>query len=287
MAMEASALAQDDARSKLLIPEGGGLGTEVGHFPRGAPGTSTGSPIAYGANWGDIYAGVGYQTPIRYSNDSDGSVTLGMGFLNSSDFVGLDVAVTSLSTIRSGFGDRMGLSAKVHRLLGDNWGIAAGVTNIYLSKQPADSKTSYYGVVSKVFDLTDTPFKALTLSVGAGNEDFRMEKDIRNNNETIGVFGSAALRIWDQLALIVDRPRSASGISRRSSSTGRDRISTSVFRSSRSRISRSSSRLPSSTSPDRPAPSAPRRPPARASAWAPAWRSGSSLTHAIHDLEIS
>src|ERR1035437_336433 len=206
MAMASSALAQDDARSKLLIPEGGGLGTEVGNFPRGAPGTSTGSPIAYGANWGDIYAGVGYQTPIRYSNDSDGSVTLGMGFLNSSDFVGLDVAVTSLSTIRSGFGDRMGLSAKVHRLLGDNWGIAAGVTNIYLSKQPADSKTSYYGVVSKVFDLTDTPFKALTLSVGAGNEDFRMEKDIRNNNETIGVFGSAALRIWDQLALIVDWP---------------------------------------------------------------------------------
>ena len=191
MVLASSARAQDDARAKLLIPEGGGLASEVGHFPRGAPGTSTGSPIAYGANWGDLYGGAGFETPSRYSGSPDGAVTVGLGFLNSSDFVGLDVAVTSLSTVRTGFGKRMGLGAKLHRLLPDNWGIAAGVTGIYLNDAPVGAKPSVYGVISKVFDLEDTPFKALTLSAGAGNENFRLETDIRNNNQTIGAFGSA------------------------------------------------------------------------------------------------
>jgi hypothetical protein len=206
MVLTSSARAQDDARARLLIPEGGGLASEVGHFPRGAPGTSTGSPIAYGANWGDLYGGAGFETPSRYVGGSDGAVTVGLGFLNSSNVVGLDVAITSLSSVNTGFGKRMGLGAKLHRLLPDNWGIAAGVTGIYLNNMPVDAKASVYGVVSKVFDLQDTPFKALTLSAGAGNENFRLQKDIRNNNQTFGAFGSVALRVWDPLAVIVDWP---------------------------------------------------------------------------------
>jgi hypothetical protein len=210
MTMASPALAQDDARARLLIPELS-LTSEVGRFPRGAPGTSTGSPIAYGANWGDVYGGAGFQTPARYSGLSDGSVTVGMGFANAGDIVGLDVGLTALSTARDGFGRRMGLSAKLHKLLPDNWGIAAGVTNIYLNGQTNEVglKPSLYGVVSKVWDLQDTwlsGFKGLTLSAGAGNQDFRLEQDIRNNTKTIGAFGSAALRVWDQLALIVDWP---------------------------------------------------------------------------------
>jgi hypothetical protein len=210
VALASSALAQgDDARERLLIKEDAGIGSEVGHFPRGAPGTSTGSPIAFGANWGDVYAGASLQAPIRYSNASDGALTVGMGFANAADIVGIDVGLTALSTVRSGVGNRMGLSAKVHKLFGDNWGVAIGVENIYLNNKPVDGNASVYGVVSKVFGLEGTfmsDFRSLTLSAGAGNEDFRLERDVRAGNKTVAAFGSAALRIWDQLSLIVDWP---------------------------------------------------------------------------------
>jgi hypothetical protein len=210
MAFASSALAQD-ARQKLMIDDSNGLGTEVGHFPRGAPGTSTGSPIAYGANWGDVYAGAGLQAPIRYSNASDGSLTVGMGFGNAKDLVGLDVGLNLLSTVRSGVGNRMSIGGKLHKLFGDGWGIAVGAQGIYLGTKPLDSdgNASIYGVVSHVWDLQGTwfsDFKSLTLSAGAGNEGFRLEQDIRTNNKTVGAFGSAALRLMDQIAVIVDWP---------------------------------------------------------------------------------
>jgi hypothetical protein len=209
MAMASSALAQDDAREKLKIPEVAGLTSEVGHFPRGAPGTSTGSPIAFGANWGDIYAGAGLQAPIRYSNASDGGVTVGMGFANAVEYVGIDVGLTALSTVRSGVGNRMGLSVKLHKIFGHNWGVGVGIENIYLSNKPVDGNASVYGVISKVVDLSGTwmsDFRSLTLSAGVGNEDFRLEQDVRSGNKTVAVFGSAALRIFEPLSLIVDWP---------------------------------------------------------------------------------
>jgi hypothetical protein len=213
MMTASSALAQggadDAAREKLLIRDDAGMAGEVGHFPRGAPGTSTGSPISFGANWGDVYAGAGLQAPIRYSGASDGTLAVGMGFANAMDVVGIDVSLTALSTVRSGFTNRMGLNVKVHKIFAENWGIAVGASSIYLNNKPTDGNASLYGVVSKVFGLENSwasDFKSLTLSAGAGNEGFRLEKDIRNNNQTIGVFGSAALKMWDQLAVIVDWP---------------------------------------------------------------------------------
>lgn len=208
MTIASSALAQDDARAKLMITDAG-LGSEVGHFPRGAPGTSTGSPIAFGANWGDVYVGAGVQAPIRYSTASDGGATVGMGFANANDYVGLDVGLSFLSTVRSGLTNRMGLSVKAHKILAGNWGIAVGVENIYITNQPTDANPSVYAVISKVVDLNGTflsDFKSLTLSAGAGNEDFRLEKDVRAGSKTIAAFGSAALRIWDQVSVIVDWP---------------------------------------------------------------------------------
>jgi len=44
------------AKFRLPVPEVG-LATETGRFPRGAPGTSSGSPIAFGANWNDAFIG--------------------------------------------------------------------------------------------------------------------------------------------------------------------------------------------------------------------------------------
>ena len=200
------AFAQDMRdRLKLTIPEG--ISSEVAHFPRGAPGTSTGSPIAFGAGFHDFFVGVGLQSPVRYGADADGGATVGFGLGDARDVIGFEVAINALSTVRSGIGNRVGFGGKAHKLFDGNWGIAVGVMNIVANKAADDGNPSVYGAVSKVVDLKGTSlgmFKSLTLTGGAGNEGFRIEKDIRNNNSTIGFFGSAALRVHEQVSVIGD-----------------------------------------------------------------------------------
>jgi hypothetical protein len=204
-AIGSPAFAQDDARARLLIPDSG-LVTEVGHFPRGAPGTSTGSPIGFGADWGDIYLGFGFQAPARFAGPPDGSATIGLGFGDAEDLVGLDVGFTSLSTVRTALGHRMAVSGKLHKDLPRHWGLAVGVTTVYLNDRPPGTAPSLYGVISKLWDLPGTGNEALTLSVGAGTGDFRLEPDILSDRQTVGVFGSLSLRMSDQFAVIVDWP---------------------------------------------------------------------------------
>src|SRR5262245_58295791 len=40
---------------------------------RGSPGSSAGSTGAWGAGWGDVFFGVGFQERARYTNKPDGS----------------------------------------------------------------------------------------------------------------------------------------------------------------------------------------------------------------------
>ena len=49
---------------------------------RGQPGSSSGTSSAWGAEWGDVFAGVGYQNRTRFSNINDGSVSAGFGLGN-------------------------------------------------------------------------------------------------------------------------------------------------------------------------------------------------------------
>lgn len=208
IALSSTAFAQGDMRSRMTINMPAGLGSEIGHFPRGAPGTSTGSPIAFGANFHDLYFGLGYQAPLRYSNDADGGLSLGAGLGNSTTALGLDVTVNALSTVRSGVGNRMGLGAKVHRIIDGTWGVAFGMQGLLLNgKRPDDPDASFYGVVSRVINLNGSQqgmFEALTLSFGAGNKAFRTERDIAKNSNNLGYFGSVALRVASYMSVITD-----------------------------------------------------------------------------------
>ena len=89
--LASGALAQGDMRDRLKLRIPTGLAAEPGHFPRGAPGTSSGSPIAFGAQLHDAFVGVGYQSPVRYSDDADGGMTLGFGVGNATDNLGLEI----------------------------------------------------------------------------------------------------------------------------------------------------------------------------------------------------
>src|SRR5438477_7269286 len=88
-----------------------------------SPGTSSGTPTAYGAEWGDVFFGAGFQARTRYSGSEslrkrmDGAVVGGVGLGNSRNALGIELAYTSFSTVRSGFFRTSSFSFKVHRVL--------------------------------------------------------------------------------------------------------------------------------------------------------------------------
>ncbi len=195
------------AKFRLPVPEVG-LATETGRFPRGAPGTSSGSPIAFGANWNDAFIGGGLQAPVRYSanGDADGSVSMGFGLGNASDIAGVEVAINALSTVRSGVGNRVGLGFKAHKILANNWGVALGMQGVQLNSN-ADDRNSIYGVVTKAFSLEGTAlsqFQGFTWSGGIGTEAFQTAGNLNSGKHGVGIFTSAALRVNDASSVILD-----------------------------------------------------------------------------------
>jgi hypothetical protein len=197
--------------STILQPE---------QFFRGAPGTNTGSVMAFGPNWGDAYIGGSYQNQTRGVYNSatkttsanrsyDGSVSAGFGLGNSRDAVALEVDITSLSTFHSGFFNRTAFSFKLNRMLDDYSAIAVGVENGFIAgPSPTDGTASWYAVASRVFLLpgasSNDVFKAVTASFGLGNGRFRFIQDVATNKSTVNAFASAALLIVDQVSVIAD-----------------------------------------------------------------------------------
>ena len=207
-------------RARFLLPVNDiGKVVAPGGFWRGAPGTNTGSPLAFGPSWGDAFVGAGYQNSTRgvknpstlaFSDNgkNDGSVSAGMGFGDAKDAVGLEAVVTSLSTVRSGFFNRTAFSFKVHRLLDATSAIALGVENAFIAGGgKSDGTSSVYAVASKVFFIPANStglFKAVTISGGVGNGRFRFINDVIKDKSTVNVFGAGSVMVNDMFSAIAD-----------------------------------------------------------------------------------
>lgn len=162
------------------------------------PGISTASPAAFGANWGQFFFGGGYQNRTRGTQVSDGSVSAGLGFGDSQKYVGLEAIVSLLDL--SGF-NRGSVNLKLHRNLPSGFAVGVGREGTLVWGLPTDS-ASWFGAVSKIFFLSDETkwFSALTFTIGAGNGRF----NVNNNINQIGFFGTAAVRVKEPVAIILD-----------------------------------------------------------------------------------
>lgn len=172
----------------------------------GAPGSSSGSPTAFGADWGRVFAGFGFQERTRYTDESDGSLSVGIGLGDAQRVVGVEVTAAALSLLGDDAFERGGISFKVHRLLPNDFAVAAGVENLIVWGD-TDAGSSGYGVVSKMFRLrenTREPLSQLTLSLGLGGGRFRSEDAIEDDDGSINIFGSAGLRVLEPVSLIAD-----------------------------------------------------------------------------------
>ena len=188
-------------------------------FFRGAPGTNTGTPLAFGPGMGDFFVGFGYQANIRGiklpngtftdNGDSDGSASFGFGLGNATTAIGFETVVTSLSTVRSGFFNRTAFSFQAYRNLKSNAAIAIGTENLFITDGSSDAgDATYYGVGSYIWQLKPDQMggmaKAITLSGGVGNGRFRFIDDFNEDKKTINVFGSASVLFHEQISGIVD-----------------------------------------------------------------------------------
>jgi S-layer homology domain len=174
--------------------------------PVNAPATGVTAPSAFGANWGDLFVGAGYQNnlPAAIAPPGDGNSTVygaGLGLGNARDFVGLEASYTAAGTTVA---DRGGVNFKLHKLLGENVAIAAGWENAIRNGYTAanDPKDTYYGVVTGILPVGET--SNFTASVGAGNGRFRTFDDLTVDNNTTNIFGGLGFRFSENIAVAAD-----------------------------------------------------------------------------------
>lgn len=178
------------------------------------PGTSLASPGGFGAQWGQVFVGGGYQSASRGTTVSDGAIGAGFGLGNAQKYVGLQVSASifDVSKFKDGSVD-----FKLHRVLPAGFGVALGTEGIlsFGTANTFNGKTtngidprdrSYYGSVSKIFFMREENkwFSALTLTGGIGNGRFRSVDNRNADVSGVNFFGSAAIRVRQPIALIGD-----------------------------------------------------------------------------------
>lgn len=197
-------------RQELLIPALPVALTPSTLGAAASPGSSSGSPTAFGADFGRFFVGASFQERTRFTESSDGSISAGFGLGNARKSVGLEVAVSVLDLSTRGGDDaafdRGSFSFKLHRVLPNNLAVAVGYENGVVWGF-TDAGSSVYGVVSKIFPLQNSPskpFSSLTVSAGLGSGRFRSEDDFNNDEGTVNVFGSVGLRVVERVSAIAD-----------------------------------------------------------------------------------
>ena len=171
---------------------------------RASPSITIINPSAYGASWGSFGIGFGFQERARFVDQSDGVIGLGFGLGNPQKNVGAQVGV-SLVDVSSPLRDGA-VNIKLHRRLPKDFSVAIGVQGITTWGE-TDGGSSVYGVTTKRFKLRrdrTKPFSEMYTSLGLGGGQFRSESDIDDGNETVGVFGSVALKIIEPVGLVTE-----------------------------------------------------------------------------------
>jgi hypothetical protein len=168
--------------------------------PVTAPGIAFGSPTAFGAGWGQAFAGVGGQTDSAGKHEVDGSALLGAGFGDPHRYIALEMAMNVVS-LTEGLGTDGNWSFKAHHTWSNRSALAIGVHEVGGWGDASETHSSTFAAYTRVLELSpETPKRPLTLAlnVGIGNERFAAVGD------DLGAFGSVALSWHRQSSVIAD-----------------------------------------------------------------------------------
>ena len=189
-------LPEEELRQQLLVD------TPVSVEPRPVPGSSFGTPTAYGASQGDAYVGIAGVTEGDQS-DVDGSISLGVGFGDPIESVGVEVGAGIISL--DGFAEDGQIGVKLHKIFpeANNLAVAVGWSNPITWGAADDAEDTVYGVVTKSFDLQpgqENPLP-LTVSAGVGTGAYRSTGAIAAGTNDPNLFGSVGLRVLPELSV--------------------------------------------------------------------------------------
>ena len=188
-----SARAQAGDVTAVLVEGGATVATDSGSSQ---PGVTISTPTAFGAGWGQLYAGLSYQDRLRYSDWHDGIITIGAGLGNPARTVGLTVAVSLLDTYTD-FGKDRSLSLKLHRRLPYRSAVAVGYENVWHTRG-TDGGDSHYVVASTVVSLRPdptAPLGSVVVSAGLGDDRFLSEERFARGEGGVNAFASLAVRL--------------------------------------------------------------------------------------------
>jgi hypothetical protein len=171
---------------------------------RTAPGITIINPSGYGASWGNAGIGIGFQERVRFRDEADGVFGVGFGLGNAYKNVGLQVGI-SFVDLSSPWRDGA-INLKLHKRLPEDFAVAVGVQGATTWGE-TDGGSSVYGVTTKRFVLQEDrtkPFSEIYTSVGVGGGQFRSESDINDGVESIGVFGSLAVKVAEPVGFVAE-----------------------------------------------------------------------------------
>ncbi|MGQ9865535.1 MAG: hypothetical protein ACUVSQ_04515 [Pseudanabaenaceae cyanobacterium] len=128
------------------------------------PSFTAGSPSAFGASWGDVFAGLSLidrSSPVGSPTDkADGSIALGFGLGDATSLAGLEVVYNIISLTPSRFAANGNVDFKLHKTFPDLWSVALGWENaINYGPDAGGTPSSVYGAASKVFVLQPDNWK--------------------------------------------------------------------------------------------------------------------------------
>ncbi len=196
-------------REQLLIPAPGNSAAittsaknSVGQL-RLPTSISAGSPIGFGLSNRELAVGVLY-TSLRDNSsfggtiieDADAVAVVGIGF-GQPDRLAAEFSINISSTkLDSDFGEG-NLELKLHRRFG-NGSLAVAYSTLATWGNGEDFSDTYYVAYSQLF-----PGRfPVAISLGAGNGELRRIEDIQEDNDTISPFGSLAINLRPDTALL-------------------------------------------------------------------------------------
>lgn len=181
---------------------------EFGDVFSGSPAITISNPTGYGADNFEVFGAIGFQSDVRYSDEADAGLSVGIGLGDATEIAGLQLSYTmaSFGQINRDFGSG-GFNAKLHHRFDNGLGIAVGWEGFATLGDDVDFEDTVYGSLSYIVRTNpdfNAPFSRIALTAGVGNGRFRSEDAVNNDENTVGVFGSVAARILPPLSAIVE-----------------------------------------------------------------------------------
>jgi hypothetical protein len=172
-----------------------------------SPALSIYIPVGYGADNNTVFLSGSFQEDVRFNDQEDGGLGLGIGLGDSRDAVGVELSYASASFGRNRDFGSGGFNAKIHRQFPGDFAVAVGGNGILNLFDRNDFEQSYYGTVTKVFRTRESIndiFSRIALTVGVGNGQYRSSGAVDDGVDNINAFGNIAIRIARPVSFITE-----------------------------------------------------------------------------------